>query len=170
MALNTQMGKLNSWIIDSNASSHMTSNVVLFHTCSPSSRNFLVQIVDRSLSKVVGIGFIAITDDLVPNFVLFVPNLTCNLLSIRKLRIWIMLLIFFSQVVVNFRTRNRGGWLAMCGKVLTILKKQTQVANSMSFLVFSNLFNNNSAIMLWHNRLCHLNLFLYQKVTLYIIQ
>ena len=88
MALNTQMGKHNPWNIDSNASSHMTSNVVLFHTCSPSSRNFLVQIVDRSLSKVVGIGFIAITDDLVPNFVLFVPNLTCNLLSIRKLRIF----------------------------------------------------------------------------------
>ena len=50
----------------------------------------------------------------------------------------------------------------MCGKVLTILKKQTQVANSMSFLVFSNLFNNNSAIMLWHYKLGHPN-FLYLK-------
>ena len=58
----------------------------------------------------------------------------------------------------------------MCGKVLTILKKKIQVANSMSFLVFSNLFNNNSAIMLWHYRLCHPNFFLHEKVISYIIQ
>ena len=45
----------------------------------------MVRIVDGSLSKVAGIGFVAITDDLILKFVLFVHNLTCDLLSISKL-------------------------------------------------------------------------------------
>ena len=54
MALNIQMERNNPWIIDSGASDHMTGNATLFHNYSPCSGNFMVRIVDRSLSKVAG--------------------------------------------------------------------------------------------------------------------
>ena len=49
------------------------------------STTYTVRIADGSLSKVVGIGSIRVTNDLNLNFVLHVPNLDCNLLSISKL-------------------------------------------------------------------------------------
>ena len=49
------------------------------------STTYTVRIADGSLSKVVGIGSIRVTNDLNLNFVLHVPNLDYNLLSINKL-------------------------------------------------------------------------------------
>ena len=83
--MSTQTEKNSPWIVDFGASDHMIGNATLFHTSSPSFGNFMVRIVDGSLSKVAGIGSVAITDDLILKSILFVPNLTCNLLSISKL-------------------------------------------------------------------------------------
>ena len=47
--------------------------------------NFKVKIEDGSLSMIVGMGTIKIGPNLILLFVLHVPNLTCNLLSISKL-------------------------------------------------------------------------------------
>ena len=73
------MEKNNPWIVDSSASDHMTGNATLFHTYSPSSGNFMVQIADGLFSKVAGIGSVAIINDLILKSILFVPNLTCKL-------------------------------------------------------------------------------------------
>ena len=45
----------------------------------------MVHIANGSLSKVASIGFVVISKDLTLDFVLLVPNLDCNFLSISKL-------------------------------------------------------------------------------------
>ena len=85
MDLITQMEKQNPWIVDFNASHHMTSNATPFHNYNPSSGNFMEWIVDGSLSRMARIVCIAITNDLVLNYAFFILNLTYNLLFIRKL-------------------------------------------------------------------------------------
>ncbi|PON59553.1 hypothetical protein TorRG33x02_287670 [Trema orientale] len=53
-ALGTQLEKNCSWMIDSGTSDHMTGNASLFCDYSPCNENFMVKIVDSSLSKVTG--------------------------------------------------------------------------------------------------------------------
>ena len=72
------------WIVDSGASNY-DWRCHNFQNYTPCSRNYIVHIVDGSLSKVVGIGSIVISKDLTRNSVLLVPNLDCNMLSISKL-------------------------------------------------------------------------------------
>ena len=63
----------------------MTRDPNLFNQYSPCTGNFFVRIADGSLSKIAGIGFVIILEDLTLNSVLLVPSLECNLLSISKL-------------------------------------------------------------------------------------
>lgn len=79
----------------------MTSKAALFHTYSLSSKNFMIQIADGSLSKVVEIGSVTITDDLVQNSILFIPLLSISNLAKDLNRV--------TKIIVNFRTWNRGG-------------------------------------------------------------
>ena len=84
-ALNGKMEKKSPWIIDSEASDHMTGDPNLFNQYSPCAGNFSIRIADGSLSKIADIGFVIISEDLTLNSALLVPNLECNLLSISKL-------------------------------------------------------------------------------------
>ena len=59
--------------------------MLIYSTYSPCSENFTVRIADGTMSKVVGIGSIVITEDLALKSVLLIPNLTDNLLSISKI-------------------------------------------------------------------------------------
>ena len=83
-ALSVNSEKTGPWIVDSGASDHMMGDTTLFHNCSLSRDNFTVKITDGSLSKVAGTGSITISEDLTLNSILHVPNLDCNLLSVRK--------------------------------------------------------------------------------------
>ncbi|GAV70451.1 UBN2_3 domain-containing protein [Cephalotus follicularis] len=83
-ALSVKAEKFKSWIVDSGASDHMTGNATLFNSYSPCSENYRVRIVDGTLSNVAGIGTIMVSKDIILNSILFVPKLTCNLLSISK--------------------------------------------------------------------------------------
>ena len=65
----------------------MTGDASLFQTYNPCSENFKVRIADGSLSIVTGTGSIVISKNLIlRNLLLLVPNLSCNLLSISKIR------------------------------------------------------------------------------------
>ena len=75
------------WIIDSGVFDHMIGNIKLLTSFKPCDENWTVKIADGSLLRVVGTGFIALSKDLTLKFVLLVPNLDCNLLSISKLTI-----------------------------------------------------------------------------------
>lgn len=84
-ALNTSMGKQNSWIIDSEASDHMTGDLIVFDSYYPCQNNSTVRIADGTLSKVMGKGSVIISQNITLSSVLYVPKLDCNLLSISKL-------------------------------------------------------------------------------------
>ena len=73
------------WILDSGASYHMTGCPSLFSTYTPCVVNLKVKIVDGSLAIVAGKGLIILSRNLTLKSVLYVPSLTCNLLSISKL-------------------------------------------------------------------------------------
>ncbi|KAI5436488.1 hypothetical protein KIW84_022835 [Lathyrus oleraceus] len=70
-ALNTSMGKQNSWIIDSGASDHMTGYLTVFDSYSPCQNNSTVRIADGTLSKVMGKGSVIISQNITLSSVLF---------------------------------------------------------------------------------------------------
>ena len=84
-ALNAKQVPSECWIIDSGASDHMTGDVSVFTTYTPCHNHLNIRIADGSLSKVAGIGSVAVTNTIILDSVLFVPKLDCNLLSVRKL-------------------------------------------------------------------------------------
>ncbi|KAJ9689558.1 hypothetical protein PVL29_014975 [Vitis rotundifolia] len=79
------MSHTTPWIIDSGASDHMIDAHHLFSTYSPCADNLKVKIADGTLSPVASKGSIRISESITLNPVLYVPNLSCNLLSISQL-------------------------------------------------------------------------------------
>ncbi|KAL5540397.1 hypothetical protein UlMin_042420 [Ulmus minor] len=63
-ALNVKRENLSPWIVDSEASDHMTGDASISHTYKPCSNNFNVRIADGSLSKVGGTGLVVISNNL----------------------------------------------------------------------------------------------------------
>ena len=63
---------------------HMTSCYNLFTSYFPCYGNQKVRIADNTLSSIVGKGPIPISKNLTLNFVLPIPNLSCNLFSVSK--------------------------------------------------------------------------------------
>lgn len=70
---------------DSVASEHMTGSRDLFSSFIPSSGHQRIKIADGSLSPVAEKGTVILSNLLRLDSVLFVPKLSCNLLSVRKL-------------------------------------------------------------------------------------
>ena len=73
------------WIIDFGASDHMIDSYHLFSSYTPCAGNLRVKIADGSLAPVAGKGSIQISDTITLEFVLHVPKLSCNLLSVNQL-------------------------------------------------------------------------------------
>ena len=76
---------IDSWIIDSGATDHMTNSSLRFKTYTPCPSNRKILVADGSLTTVAGLGDIQITSQLTLKNVLHVPKLSTNLLSIQKL-------------------------------------------------------------------------------------
>ena len=74
-----------SWIIDSGATDHMTTQSQLFHTYTPNPSNKKIAVANGFLATVAGFGDIYITPTLILKNVLHVPKLSANLVSIQKL-------------------------------------------------------------------------------------
>ncbi|RVW35951.1 hypothetical protein CK203_090575 [Vitis vinifera] len=85
VAFTTNRGGMKSWIVDTGASDHMTGDAAILQNYKPSNGHSFVHIADGSKSKIAGTSSIKLTKDLYLDYVLHVPNLDCNLLSIRKL-------------------------------------------------------------------------------------
>lgn len=70
----------NPWTADSGVSDYMTSDINVFHQYYSCQENLVVQFVNGTLSKLVGLGLIVISKDLVFESVLLVPNLDYDML------------------------------------------------------------------------------------------
>ncbi|KAI5412036.1 hypothetical protein KIW84_056928 [Lathyrus oleraceus] len=69
-----------TWIVDSGASDHMTSESTLFSSYSPCADNQKIKIADGSFSAIAGKGSVVLSPITLKN-VLHGPNLSCNLMS-----------------------------------------------------------------------------------------
>ena len=85
IALNTTMTADDTWIVDSGATDHMSGNRGLFKTLRLCPENLRVKVANGVVTKVAGIGSVLLTKHLEVHNVLFVPALTCNLISVSKL-------------------------------------------------------------------------------------
>ena len=143
----------------------MIGNSNLFHTFSPCSGNYMVWIADGSTSKGAGMGTIIVTKDLILKFVLLIPKLTYNLLSISKLTKDLRCITHFSSTHCDSQDLESGRMIGNAKECagLYLLKgpsnsnEQALHANIVSLTVLSNLSNKENAIMLWHFRLGHPN-------------
>lgn len=72
--------KISSWVIDAGATDHMIGDGNLFYSYVPYSKNYKVCIANGSLSTVVGIGSVLLSQDKTLKFVLFGLNLSSRLI------------------------------------------------------------------------------------------
>ena len=149
------------WIIDSGCSDHMTGSreVLIEFQAYPSTAG--VRIADGSLSTVEGIGRVKLNGkiDLFP--VLYVPSLSCNLISISQLSRDLQCKAVFSANQCSLQEESSGKTIgtAELHDDLYIMNGAAGgegLGGQSRALVTSNSTNNrDSQIMLWHSRLGH---------------
>ena len=86
----------------------MTGCAHLFSSYTPNSGQFKVRIADGSLSPIARIGTTKINSTLVLKSVLYVPNLSCNLLYVSKMSKDCDCKVIFSQDHCEFQDRSSG--------------------------------------------------------------
>ena len=74
-----------TWIVDSGATDHMTGNKTIFHNLKFCHEHLKVKVANHVFTRVEGIGTITLSNQLAIHNVLYVPELTCNLISVSKL-------------------------------------------------------------------------------------
>ena len=179
-ALNAKKKRTRPWIVDSGASDHMTGDVNVFDTYDPCSSNYFVSIADGLLSKVVGFSSMAVSKDLTLHFVLLVPNLDCNLLSISKLTKYLKCVTKFFPNHYEFQIMDSGMMIgnAKMHEGLYLLRaneypnpNHSQANNSQAHSVQPSISvlsirsdNKNDVILLWHYRLGHPNFVYLEKM------
>ena len=107
---------VNSWILDSGATDHMTHASYQFKTYTPCPSNRKITIADGTTTTVARVRDVHITPILILKNVLHVPKLSTNLVSIQKQKTYIAMLRF-TPLIVSFRIRIRG-------KRLDVLRKR----------------------------------------------
>lgn len=78
-------GKNQVWIIDSGATNHMTSNKCFLDCFKSFTSPKKVRIANGDNIDILGYGNIRLSDKLHLKYVLYVPNLDCNLISVKQL-------------------------------------------------------------------------------------
>jgi len=75
----------NSWIVDTGASDHMTSDLNQLHNLQPLPKPVKITLPDGSLKTVTQIGQIHLSSEITIQNVLYVPDFKFNLLSVHRL-------------------------------------------------------------------------------------
>ena len=104
----SQPPKGDPWIIDSDASDHMSSTQSLFHGYFPYHVDRRVKLADGFFTYVAGLGTIWLNDFFCLSSVLYVPSLSCNLLSISKVTVDLRCLVKFSPFYCIFQDQHSG--------------------------------------------------------------
>jgi len=97
--------KLNGscWVIDTGAFDHMIGSTTTFNQLLPSDKELIVLMEDGTMSSIMGQGNVYVSS-LQLKSVLYVPNLKCNLLSVRKLNKDMDCIVIFLPSHCIFRT------------------------------------------------------------------
>ena len=145
------------WIIDSGATDHMTSCSKLFSSYNPSAGNQKIKIADGSFSAVIGTGSIYISSSLVLKNVLYVPNLSCNLLFKSKITCDNKCVAKFSPSICEFQetASRRTIGIAREYSGLYFFEDGTNSSNSVQRTCFTSISVSRDREILWHYRLDH---------------
>lgn len=76
---------VNTWILDSRATNHMTPHKYLLHNLQPLTRPYLITLPNGYKVKVVSTGSLQLIFDIVLHNILLVPSFLFNLISIYQL-------------------------------------------------------------------------------------
>ena len=102
--------KSTPWIIDSGAFDHMTNSSKIFESYSPCAGNKRVRIAHGNFSPIAIKGLIKIYEEIDLKFVLHVPKLACNLLSVSKLLKNSNCYVIFYESHCVFQDRRKNDW------------------------------------------------------------
>ncbi|WKA11706.1 hypothetical protein VitviT2T_029179 [Vitis vinifera] len=158
--LNTFTPVINSaWIIDSGATDHMTFDSRQVSPLRPSSQK-IVSTANGNITPVIGEGSLTLTDTLNLDFVLVVPSLDYNLLSVPQITAALSCIVIFLPefcVIKDIQTRQTIGCGIKRGK-LYYLDLQSKDSNKLQQGLMADGFEGEkkkSEIWLWHRRLGH---------------
>ena len=101
-SLTSKPPKGDPWIINSDASDHITSTRSLFRDYFPYHGDRCVKLANGSFTCGAGHGTVWLNDFFCLSSVLYVPSLSCNLLSISKVTIDLRCLVKFSHFFLYF--------------------------------------------------------------------
>ena len=107
-SLTSQPPKGDPWIIDSDTSDHMTGTQSLFCDYFPYHGDRRVKLVNGSFTCVARLGIVWLNDVFCLSSVLYVPSLSCNLLSISKVTANLRYLVKFSPFYCIFQDHHSG--------------------------------------------------------------
>ena len=139
-----------SWVIDSDATDHMTSKSQLFHTYTPSPSNKKIAVVNGSLATVAGFGDIYITPTLILKNALHVPKLSASLVSIQKLTHDLKCYAIFSPSYCVFQEQGLGRRIRLAKERNSLyhLESSQKTSNNLSLSFLSS--SNKDTIWLYH--------------------
>ncbi|KAL2896088.1 Retrovirus-related Pol polyprotein from transposon RE2 [Bienertia sinuspersici] len=94
----------NSWTIDTRASDHIASNLILFASITQLKNSIKVSLPDGTINLFKHVGTVHLNPNVCLTNVLYIPQFKHNLLSVGKLLDHNNLLAILSQIHVLFRT------------------------------------------------------------------
>jgi GAG-pre-integrase domain len=144
-----------TWIIDSGASQHMTPDSIVFKSYKPFSGKEKVQTTDGTFCFIAGIENVICTPNIQLSSVLYVPNFTNNLVSIKQL-------VDDLNCIVSLSPSNVVVHELKTGKVIGIGKRNEdmyRLEQGPDILDAKTYFAKNSEMemILWHRRLDHMS-------------
>ena len=156
-ALSCWLNSSAPWIIDSGASDHMTSSHNFFESYSSCSGIEKVGIVDGSFSSIAGKGLIKISERIDLKFVLHVPKLACNLLSVSKLSKDSNFCVTFFESHCIFQDQNSGRTIGSARMINGLYYFDDNLSSDKKAQGFSSIsfISVREQIMVGHCRLGH---------------
>ncbi|TYK16799.1 reverse transcriptase [Cucumis melo var. makuwa] len=145
----------NPWILDSEATDHLTGFSEHFVSYTPCADNEKIRIADGFLAPIIGKGQIVLLDGFSLQNVLHVPKLSYNLLSISKITSELHCKATFLPESVCFQdlSSRRTIGTAQHNRGLYILNDDTPGSSISTTNLLSSYFNTSKHdFMLWHFR------------------
>lgn len=151
--------KNSTWIIDTGASDHMTSDCGHLQSISPSSQT-IISTANGSTSPITCVGSVILSENITLDNVIVVPSLECNLLSVSQITSFLACTVTFWPSYCVFQdivTRKILGYGIRQGKLYYLDLTEGGGAKFNQANQVSSEDRARTIIWLWHRRLGHLS-------------